>query len=152
MKRVLALSLILAIIAIACSKSKFETTPTVEIKSISPDVAVKGNIVSLKVRVTDKEGDLQDSVLFVSKTFDLAGVPISIDTARYSLETLKFPDKRDIEVEVQFLYGEIGGNVPYIYIPLASDDQKFSVGAVVIDKADHRSEYVESGQITLKKL
>jgi hypothetical protein len=153
MKRVLFLSIILAAIAASCNKNKFETVPQVEIKSISPDVAIKGNVITLKARVTDKEGDLQDSVIIVTKFFDLTGTLLSADTSdRFSISTLKFPDTRDIDVDVQFLYGETSNTQAYGYIPLLTEDQNFSAGLIVIDKGGHRSNFAESGQILLKKL
>src|SRR5262245_53247501 len=134
MKRVLALTLLIAAVVASCSKSKFETTPTIEIKSLSPDVAIKGNIVSLKARVTDKDGDLQDSLIIVTKFFDLAGTLITVDTSdRFKLDVLKFADTKDIDIDVQFLYGEISNDQVYGYIPLLTEDQKFSAGLVIID-------------------
>lgn len=157
MKRVLALSIILATVAVACSKSKFETVPTVEIKSLSPDAVAPPpiddltaiSVFTLKARVTDKEGDLQDSLLVVPKYFLPDGTLLSSDTIFYKLDALKFPDTKDIEVQVQFTYGRLATG--YETINIVPEDQNLSMGMVVIDKAGHRSNYVESGKILLLK-
>ena len=157
MKRVLALSIILAAAAVACSKSKFETVPTVEIKSLSPDAvgvppADKPNAISvltLKARVTDKEGDLQDSLLVVPKYFLTDGTLLSSDTIVYKLDLLNFPNTKDVEIQVQFTYGRLAEG--YELINTVSEDQDLSIGMIVIDKAGHRSNYSESGKVRLIK-
>jgi hypothetical protein len=63
----LAISLAL-ILLIACSKDKFETKPTITIKSFNPNpLPVNGQLV-IDLDYTDKEGDLAtDSAVFVKK-------------------------------------------------------------------------------------
>jgi hypothetical protein len=157
MKRVFALSIILAAVAVACSKSKFETVPTVEIKSLSPDAVGlppldKPNaisVITLKARVTDKEGDVKDSVLIVPKYFLLDGTLLSSDTVLYKLDVLKFPDTKDIEIQFQYSYGRQAPG--YEFLNTVPEDQNFAVGMIVIDREGNRSEYVESAKILLLK-
>ena len=64
----LALSLAL-IVFVACSKDKFATKPSLEIKSISPNPLPKNSVpLEIELEYTDKEGDLaEDSAIFVRK-------------------------------------------------------------------------------------
>lgn len=64
-KLVLYGSLILFTI-LGCSKDKFETTPSIEIKSISPGTVPMNGIMTVELEYTDKEGDITDSI-FVKK-------------------------------------------------------------------------------------
>src|SRR4051812_27037370 len=105
MKKLLLFVLISGTLA-ACTKGKFETIPQVEITSFGPPEVVKGQLIRLTANVTDKEGDVQDSVYVVKKRFN-GTVPIgTIDTVRYSIESLGAPKKQQIEVQVLLLYGE----------------------------------------------
>lgn len=142
---VLVSSLVLA----GCTKDKFKTEPQVEIRSISPEEARKGNIITVTADVRDKEGDLHDSVLVVRKWFSGTNLLVR-DTQRFYIGGLAFPVKQQIELQVLFAYGEIRDDA--LYIPLEQVDRGFAVGLIVRDKAGNRSPYVESKTITLKKL
>ena len=150
MKRILTIS-VLAMALFACSKDKFKTEPTVEIKSFGPESVVKGEIFTLRANVTDKEGDLQDSVLLVRKRFS-NNIQLGLaDTLRFFIKDFDFPDNSKIEIAAMFSYGEILDN--YIFQNLESNtDKQLSVGIIVRDKAGNKSPYVESQRITLKKL
>lgn len=141
--------LVVVIAVFACSKDKFKTEPQVEIKSLAPGEVNKGELFSLRAIVRDKEGDLQDSVLLVRKRF-AGNTQLTVDTLRYDISNFAFPDKNVIEVTAVFSYGELRDG--YIFANLESQDREFAVGVIVRDKAGHRSEYVESGKILLKKL
>lgn len=133
----------------ACNKDKFKTEPQVEIKSISPSQVNKGQMLKVAATIRDKEGDLQDSLLVVRKWFS-NGTLLNKDTLRYTLSGMAFPTKTQIEVEVLFAYGELVDGT--IYLPLEQVDKEFAAGFIMRDKAGHRSEYVESETVTLKKL
>ncbi len=146
-KAILFLSLIIVIAA--CNKDKFKTEPQVEIKSITPSQAIKGQNITLTAIVRDKEGDLQDSVFVVPKRYSDATL-LTYDTLRYYIGNFAFPEKQQIETQIIFAYGELSPGA--IYIPLEQVDRQFAVGIIVRDKAGNKSQYVESEKITLKKL
>jgi hypothetical protein len=148
MKRVLAFMVLVAFLT-ACGKDKFKTEPQVEIKSLSPDAVLKGQIFSLNATVRDQEGDLQDSLLLVRKRFNNTTL-LSVDTLRFYIGTLPFPEKSEIEVQALFSYGELRDNT--IFTNLESADRNLVIGIIARDKAGHRSAYVESSPIVLKKL
>lgn len=148
MKRV-TLCVVMALALVACRKDKFKSEPQVEIKSLGPDVVQKGQLFTLRAEVTDKEGDLQDSVLLVRKRF-AGNVQLTVDTLRYNLFDFNFPDKQTIEVSAIFSYGELIDGA--IFANLESQDRQFAVGMIVRDKAGNRSNYAESNKITLKRL
>jgi hypothetical protein len=147
MKRILIFCA-LATVIFACDKDKFKTEPQVEIKSLNPEEAHKGDLITLRAIVRDKEGDTKDSVFVVRKVFT-ANVP-KIDTLRFTLKEFGYPFKSEIELNAIFSYGEIRDG--YIFQNLESSDKDFSVGIIVKDTAGHRSPYVESDKIVLKKL
>ena len=149
MKKVLFVSVIAMALA-ACSKDSFQTVPQVKIESITPDEVYNGNIIQLVASVTDKEGDLQDSVLVVRKRYS-GPTLLSDDTTRVSIKNLQSPEKSKIELRVSISYGKQYPEYA-IYQPLEYDfDRDFTVGLVVKDNAGNRSEYAESKKIVLKK-
>jgi hypothetical protein len=61
------LSLIFIVtLIVACGKDKFETKPTIEIKSIGPNPVPLNSDMVVELEYTDKEGDIADS-LFIKK-------------------------------------------------------------------------------------
>ena len=148
MKRLFFFCLTVGVI-VACSKDKFKTDPQVTITSFGPKEVRKGDIVELLAEVTDKEGDVNDSVLVVRKRFRGA-ISFTPDTVRRTLAGNGAPQKDKIELIVLLSYGE--DRSPIIFENLATADTKFVVGIIVRDTAGHRSQYVETDTITLKKL
>ena len=148
MKVFLSLAVLVLIFA-ACKKDKFTTEPQIKFKSISPSVAVKGNIISFTSSFTDEEGDIQDSIIYVFKRF--AAIP-TIDTFKLKLNPDKIPVGRQGDILIRFSYGEFPADNSATFINLESADIQVSFGLIIRDRAGHRSNYVESDKITLKKL
>lgn len=65
-KLVLYTTILALIVFIACSKDKFESKPTIEIKSISPNPVPISSPLMIELEYTDKEGDITDSI-FIRK-------------------------------------------------------------------------------------
>lgn len=150
MKRIIPLFVICTAFA-ACSKDKFETVPTVHIDSITPSEVTNGNFIQVFATVTDKEGDLQDSVIVIRKTYNGDTVVETDSTAKVSLKGLGSPARDKIELRVVIAYGQLQPEFA-IYQHLETDfDRDYTVGLVVKDNAGNRSEYVESKRIVLKK-
>jgi hypothetical protein len=148
MKAILTFSVLVVLLA-ACSKDNFKTQPTVQITSFGPGEVHKGMVFTFFADVTDKEGDVQDSVLLVRKRFTGQNL-LSVDTVRYSIANFGVPLKTKIQIEAKFDYGEVVDGT--IFQNLESVDRNFAVGIIVRDKAGNKSDYVESNKIVLKKL
>lgn len=134
----------------ACSKDKFETVPTVRIESFGPPEVNNQDYFRLVATVTDKEGDLQDSVVIYRNIFKIGDV--EKDSVVANLKDLGMPSKTKFEIQVTFRYGSTEPQGQIIYQELRTDaDRPMSIGLVVKDNAGHRSEYVESDKIILKK-
>jgi hypothetical protein len=64
MKGVLFILSLVIVIVVACSKDKFKTKPTLDIKSVNTKNVQLGNDLNVNLEFTDKEGDV-DSVIYV---------------------------------------------------------------------------------------
>lgn len=150
MKTVTAiLTLLVIAILYGCDKDKFTTVPQVEIRDISPGEVFQGNIVRLRGSFTDQEGDL-DSVLVVYKWYNDVLVTRK-DTFRYSTDNLGVPAKlRQGDLFVELAYGQVDGYIPLGGTPVAKDTT-VTLGLVLKDKANNRSDYAESDRIRFKK-
>lgn len=150
MKRLLVFCAVAATI-FACSKDKFKTTPTVEIKSFGPGEVFAGTTFSLDAVVTDKEGDLQDTLILYKKRFDSTGRLLSTDSLqKYKLGNLGVPTHDRLEINMQYSYGPPQRDGFLLYNTEVKNTF-LSIGIVVRDNAGNRSTYVESDKILLHK-
>lgn len=141
---------ILAVALAACSKDNFKTVPQIKIESFGPEEVRVGNEMQLRATVTDKEGDLQDSVIVVRKRYNGATL-LTSDSTRVSLKGVGSPEKDKIELFISILYGRLDPGRVITQDLEYNFDRQYAVGLVVIDNAGNRSEYVESNKILLKK-
>ena len=149
MKRILVIGFLLATI-VSCNKNKVKTQPQVQINSFGPSEAVSGQTLTLKATITDKEGDVQDSVLLVQKIFNITTSSLlTTDTLRYSIKDFGTPIESKIELQAIFNYGQIVDGT--IYIGQQSVDRNLAIGIIVFDNAGNKSDYVETNKIVLKK-
>ncbi|OSZ77412.1 hypothetical protein CAP36_13555 [Chitinophagaceae bacterium IBVUCB2] len=137
-----------AIIIIACNKDKFTTTPQVEIKSISPENVNSGNLITVKGKYTDKEGNL-DSALVVYKWYNNA-IVTRTDTFRYSFDQLGLPPKT-IEADIELVFEYNTFNTDFAKLGGVSQDTTATLGMILKDKDSLRSNYTESARIRLLK-
>nr|WP_294905642.1 hypothetical protein [uncultured Lacibacter sp.] len=155
MKAKLLFLFVTAAVLAGCKKSKYTTEPQVEIKSVKTgDIIIAGNqgkILEFDLTVTDKEGDLQDTI-YIDK-LDAATPPCSSPNELLGLE-YKIPDhpseaNQKITIKVRFAsitalnYATLPGN----NCPGSPHISRFSF--VVKDKDGNRSEKVTSDAITL---
>lgn len=150
MKSFLLILFAATIVLIACKKDKFTTEPQLKFKSVSPSSAVKNNIINFIVSFTDDEGDIQDSVLLVLKRFNSSGGIFTLDTLRLQMNPDEIPVARQGDINIKFGYGELITGT--FFLNLETVDREASFGLIIRDKAGHRSNYVESDKIILRKL
>ena len=150
MKPGIFLAIFLILVMIACKKDKFTTEPQVTVKSISPGSVSQGNLIKMKAKFTDDEGDL-DSIFIVYKWYN-GTIVTRKDTFRTSTAAFNLPAQtRQGDILVNFLYGISGGDYPQLPSSPVSKDTTSTLGLVLKDKAGHRSGYSESDPIRLKK-
>ena len=148
MQKLVLYSTLALLLFVACSKDKYQTTPTIEIKSIEPTTVGINTPLIVELEYTDKEGDIQDSI-FVKK----------IRINQKELKTLRdsfapqlpgdAPEKPKGTIKLTLDYNnyvtsaENPGNPPNA----APDSLIFRF--ILQDKGKHRSDSVESGLIVV---
>jgi hypothetical protein len=148
MQKLVLYSTLALLLFVGCSKDKYQTTPTIEIKSIEPTTVAINTPLIVELEYTDKEGDIADSI-FVKK----------IRINQKKLKTLRdsfalqlpggAPNKQKGTIKLTLDYNnyvtsaENPGNPPNA----APDSLIFRF--VLQDKGKHKSDSVESGLIVV---
>jgi len=145
--------LLIAIIAVCvlmatCSKDKYTTKPQLELKSINGEAFPRGSDLSFKFNVTDKEGDIQDT-MWVQKISYTCGSDGSF-LSSYLVPDFTSTKNLKVELDVNYSYGSLSGTYPIISGCEQRDDScyfKFWLK----DKAGNVSDTVTSSVIKLLK-
>ena len=150
MKKHSLLPALLLVLIASCGKDKFKTEPQVEVKSIAPHTLSSGDVLNVKGKYTDDEGDL-DSVFVVYKWYNGVAV-VKADTFRYPFSRLGLPaNTRRADIEVTY-EDNTNNNQNLVQLSgLSLRDTTATFGLILKDKAGHRSNYSESDKIRIKK-
>jgi hypothetical protein len=149
MKLSLFVIVTLVLIAVACSKDKFQTKPTISVKSINGNFIPLNGTFIITLDCTDKEGDVQDSVIIIKKRLNKRVVATIRDTIRYPFPA--FPKNTRTQVQVTLDYQSILSALSPPFIPGSSPAQR-EVDTLVLrmavrDKAGNTSDTVSSPTI-----
>ena len=105
MKFSLAIFILSSLVVISCNKDKFQTRPTITLKSINNEVVPQNGSLVVELEVTDKEGDVQDSVIVIKKRLNKRVVTTVRDTLRFKYPV--FPETPKTQVLVTLDYQSI---------------------------------------------
>lgn len=142
MKTKIFLSIFFLSMAFACNKDKFQTTPQLTIKSVSPKVVPVNGTLTVVIEYTDKEGDVDDSLIVVRERLNQRG-PVRLPASPYKIPT--FPDTDRGEFHVQFNYAfDLTFGLNPISIPGSNPPQRetdtLQLKFVARDKAGNKSD------------
>ncbi len=149
MKFILFVLTAFVVIVVACNKDKFQTKPTISIKSLNTEfIPLNGSLI-ITLECTDKEGDVQDSVIIIKRRLNRRVVTTLRDTIRYRFPV--FPNSPRTEVIATLDYQTILSAQSPPNIPGSSPPQKerdtLILKLAVRDKAGHTSDTITSKQI-----
>ena len=137
---------------VACGKDKFETKPTIEIKSKSGDVIPRNSDLVVDLRVTDKEGDVDDSLVVVRERLNARAIGDRVRELKYKIP--EFPDNTSVDMEV-VLENAMALTLALEKIPIPGTGGEFepdtlSMKFVVIDKAKNVSDTVSTNVVVIR--
>lgn len=90
--------ILLAVLAIACNKDKFQTKPSLKLKSINGDIIPQGAALQVDFEFTDKEGDVNDT-LYVKK-IRINTIKASTIRDSFPLQVPNFPENNQGTIRV----------------------------------------------------
>lgn len=151
MRLFISLLTIFIIIAVACNKDKFLTKPTISVKSLNTEFIPLNGTLVITLECTDKEGDVQDSVIIIKKRLNKRVVPTLRDTLRYKFPV--FPLSTRTEVVATLDYQSLISALNPPTIPGSNPPQKeldtLILRMAVRDNGGHTSDTINSKQIII---
>src|SRR5215207_8374298 len=150
MRSLLYVSALLAL-AIACTKDKLETTPSLKFKSVNATTIPVGGTLIVQLDFADKQGDISDTIFVRKVRINKIVVPTIRDS--FALQVPDFPDRSRGVIELQLKYQNhllsainppsSGGTPPNLH------DDTLIFKFVLQDKAKHTSDTVTTEPIVI---
>src|SRR6185436_10645383 len=111
MKTRVSLLVIVVFVIVACGKDKFQTIPQLKLKSRNGDVVPVNGTLRLNVEFTDKEGDVNDSLLIVRQRLNVRGTT-QLAASPYGIPDFPHTDKGEFEISLGYQFGLVFGLSP----------------------------------------
>ncbi|HKH61659.1 MAG TPA: hypothetical protein VKA49_12550 [Flavitalea sp.] len=149
MRSLLYVSALLAL-AIACTKDKLETTPSLKFKSVNATTIPVGGTLIVQLDFADKQGDISDTIFVRKVRINRIVVPTIRDS--FALQVPDFPDRSRGVIELQLKYQNhllSAINPPSHGNPPNLDDDTLIFKFVLQDKAKHTSDTVTTEPIVI---
>lgn len=138
------------IVISSCKKQSISTKPTLTFKSINATTFAKGDLVEIKMQLTDKEGDVSETNLFWEKV-SLRNCISLIDT--FAMPVI--PETKDLDAELNFpvYYDAAPPGIPYPPFPgcITPIDDSAYFRFWLADKAGNVSDTIQTPIIILLK-
>lgn len=133
-------------IVVGCSKNEYNTKPTLKIKSISKTFVPAGESLLVQLQVTDKEGDVTDSLYFQKVRINQKKVPVTLrDTLYFKIPDA--PNSSDGIVQLDLTYDSY---LVSAETPNGQNDTLIFRFAIQ-DKAKNKSDTISSDPIVIER-
>jgi hypothetical protein len=152
MKTKILFTLFAAFTLMACNKETYNTKPTLKLRSINTRVVPFNGVLSFEFEVTDKEGDITDS-LFVKKIrLNRRVVPTIRDFFYLTLPQVTKIQKAQVNVDLDYQNYLISAiNPPTSGTPPKRENDTLQFKFVLIDKANNASDTFTSEPIVITR-
>jgi len=142
MKARIIIAVVVAFAIVSCGKDKFQTVPQLKLKSRNTDIVPLNGSLRLNVEFTDKEGDVNDSVLIVRQRLNVRG-PVQLAASPYKIPSFPTTDKGEFEITLEYQFGLVFGLAPLRVIgsnPVRNEVDTLRLKIVARDKAGNKSD------------
>ena len=135
--------LTLIMIMTACKKDKFQTAPTLTLKSTSSRVVGPNGVLNVRLELTDKEGDISDT-LYILRTRNnaLAAPLLAYDTAYQIPEVV---DTRSVEINLALAHRA------NLQMSSGNRNDSITLHVYVTDKANNKSNIIDIDNVVVLK-
>lgn len=104
--------LALSTLIVACKKDKFQTKPSLKLKSISSNVIpVQGNL-NVQFEFTDKEGDISDTIFVKKIRTNRVAVKTNLDSFALTIPVIPNHNKGIIELNLTYHFHLVSAESP----------------------------------------
>jgi hypothetical protein len=145
--------LVLVFGTLACNKNKFNTKPSLTLKSINGNFVPVGGMLTVDLDWTDKEGDISNIIMIAKQRTNQVKVPTIRDTLL--LPVPEFPEKSQGSIQLRLDYQlhlisalnppSSGGNPPDLH------DDTLILKFALRDRADNTSDTLVSEAIIVQR-
>ena len=135
-------TIILTGFLLACGKSVYETKPTLEITSVNTNVVQNGGNLVFNIKVTDKEGDVTDTLFLKKIRLNKRVRPTIRDS--FAIKIPEAPNSTDGTVRVDLSYQNY-----LVSATSAVENDTLLFQFKLKDKAKNISDSVTSGPIVI---
>lgn len=135
-------TIITLLLFIACKKNTYNTKPTLQIKSMNGNVFPNGSTLILQIQVTDKEGDVTDS-LFMRRVRYNQKTRVTLRDSLY----FKVPDAPNSPDGIIQLELDYNNYLAAAQSPIENDTIAFKFA--LKDKADNVSDTITTDTIVV---
>ena len=159
MKKITVLCAFILAMSSSCDKDKFESTPTLEIKEIKPEVVNPNKTLQVTLEFTDKEGDVfatnqNLNLIVIRERLNIRGTRTD-STLRFAVPP--FPEKYKGEILLNIPHGGFSGiisNLPAILIPgtggMEFEPDTLRLGFVLKDTTGNKSDTPRANIIVIR--
>jgi hypothetical protein len=142
-------STLFLVIMMACNKDKFQTKPTIKIKSLSTNNVPLNESLFIDLEFTDKEGDVQDTIFLKKVRLNTVLLPtIRLDTFNLPMPT-DMPDKRKGEIRLILNQDYLKGSDNPGSNPTIHDTIMFKI--LLKDRANNLSDTAKTETIIVQR-
>jgi hypothetical protein len=149
MRIILSLLTVLFVVVIACNKDKFQTKPTIRIKSLSSNFIPANGSLVITLECTDKEGDVKDTLVIIKNRLNKRTTRTVRNTLWYRFPD--FPNSMRTEIVATLNYQDILSAENPPTIPGSNPPQReldtLILKLAVQDIAGNRSDTISTKQI-----
>lgn len=133
------------LLAVACSKDKPETRPSIKIKSVSADVVGNGGALYVELEFADKEGDINDTLYIIKKRLNKREVTTVRDSISRKVPDFPSKSRGTIELNLDYEnYLKSAASPPIVSPgpPIVYEPDTIKMSFYLKDKANHISDTV----------
>lgn len=142
MKKKVYAGLLFALGLLACGKDKFQTIPQLKFISKNTDVVAQNGTLRITLQFTDKEGDVNDSLLVVRQRINRSN-PVTAPASPYAIPNFPATTKGEFDITLTYQFGLIFGLTP-IRIPgsnpTRNEPDTLNLKFVARDRAGNKSD------------
>lgn len=145
----ISLFLACVVLLFSCKKDRFQTKPTISVKSINTNfVPLNGKFI-ITLDCTDKEGDVQDSVIIIKQRLNRRVVATIRDTLRYKFPNFPISTRTQVQATLDYQSILSALSPPFIpgSIPAQREPDTLRLRMAVRDNAGNTSDTITSPTI-----
>ena len=128
------------LLLVACSKDKFQTKPQLKLISLNTTIVIPNSTLQVLLECTDKEGDVDDSLIVVRKRLNKRGA-ITLPPSPYKIPEFTNTSSIEFQLSLNYQFGLVFG-IPPLRIPgtTFNEPDTLSLKFVARDKAGNKSD------------